>query len=309
MQELINVANAAMRMSAPIIYAAMGGLIAQQAGVTNIGIEGIALAGAFVGLVVAWQTGSSLLAVVLAAVTGMVLAALFALVAVRLQANPVVVGLGLNLGVAGAASYIMQLTFHARGSLAPAHVAALPRWGLGPLGAVPVLGPILAGHTPVVYGAVLAVLFTWFLLYRTRFGLRLRAAGEDPGAARAAGVAVARVQLLALVISGAITAIGGVQLSIGDLTRFNEGMTNGRGFMALAAYYFGQNRPGLTVVASVVFGFFQALQIRLQSYGYPPQLVQSLPYLIVVVSLAYISYRRLARQRRWQHELPGAAGD
>lgn len=314
MNDLIHVAHAALRMSVPIIFAAMGGLMAQQAGVINIGIEGIMLAGAFVGLIAAWLTGSLLAAAVAAVVAGLALSGLFALAAVRMRANPVVVGLGLNGLVFGGTAYIMQVYFSARGALAPKGVTGLPKWELGPLADLPVLGPILSGHTPLVWLAAVAVLGTWFVLYRTRFGLWLRASGKEPEAARAAGIPVARVQVMALMLCGAITAIGGMQLSLGDLTRFNEGMTNGRGFMALAAYFFGRNRPGMTVVAALIFGIFQAVQIRLQSTGYPPQLVQSLPYVIVVAALALISYRQLVNQRRWQRAalkqgLADAAGD
>ncbi|MFO7171959.1 MAG: ABC transporter permease [Bacillota bacterium] len=300
MNDLVSVVHAALRMSTPIVYAALGGLIAEGAGVVNIGIEGIMLAGAFVCLVAAWLSGSLWLAALAAGAAGAVLSVLFALLAVRMRANPVVVGLGLNGLVAGGIAYIMQVYFKVRGAFAPPGVTGLPRWDLGPLAKVPFLGPVLSGHTPLVYLAGVTAVATWLILYRTRFGLWLRAAGEEPEAARAAGIPVPRVQTLALVLCGVITAIGGIQLSLGDLTRFNEGMTSGRGFIALAAYYFGQRQPGPTVAAAGLFGFFQALQIRLQSTGYPPQLVQTLPYLIVVLTLSLIAWRRLAIQRRWQ---------
>lgn len=300
MYDLDNLIHATLRMSTPIIYAAMGGLVAQQAGVINIGIEGILLAGAFVSLITAWLTGSLWLAAAAAMLGGAALSALFALLAVRWRANPVVVGLGLNSLVLGGTSYSMQVYFRARGTLAPPGVHGLPTWDGGPLARIPGLGPVVGGHTPLVYLAAAVVGVTWFLLYRTRFGLRLRAAGEDPEAAGAAGVPVASVQALALVFCGVVTAAGGVQLSLGDLTRFTEGMSNGRGFMALAAYFFGRNRPGMTLVAALVFGLFQAVQVRLQSTGYPPQLVQSLPYLIVVLALSLISYGRLVNQGRWR---------
>ncbi len=309
-EPLINTAHAAMRMTTPILYAAMGGLIAEHAGVINIGIEGMMLAGAFVGLLGAWIGGSSLWGVVMAALAGVLLGVLFALLVVHLDANAVVVGLGLNIFVLGVTSYVMQVYFKARGSFTPEGVVALPHWSLGPVRDIPVLGSVLSGHTPVVYGSALAVVFTWVMLYRTRFGLRLRSIGEEPGVARAMGVPVRRIQVGALVICGVLSGIGGAQLSIGDLTRFTENMTNGRGFIALAAYFFGQKQPIMTTVASVIFGFFQSLQIRLQTYGIPPQLVQSLPYLVVVGALGLIAYRkRLNRRRRQKRAVPEDAGD
>lgn len=299
MESVINVFYAALRMSTPIIFAAMGGILAHQAGLMNIGIEGTMLMSAFAAVVVASLASSLLVGVLAAVMVGVAVSVMFAFFCTRLKTNLVVTGLAVNVMALGVTSYLLELMFNKRGAFAPTNITGLPKLSLGPIKDIPVIGQILSGHNILVYLAFVSVLVTAWVLYHTVLGLRIRATGEDVETARAAGIPVRKVQYIALALSGALAGLAGVQLSLGDLVRFNENMTNGRGFMALAAYYFGRTRPGMTLVACLIFGFFEALQFRLQGGGMPPQAVQAMPYLAVIIALAVVAVRnQLAEVRR-----------
>lgn len=298
MHFVTNVAYAAVRMATPLILAAMGGIIAHSSGMMNIGLEGMMLSGAFVAVVAAARASSLAVGVIWAVLTGVILGAGFAFFVNKLKTNLVITGLAMNLLALGGTSYALELLFHTRGSYAPKGLHQLPRVRLWPIDLVPVLGDILSGHTPIAYLAwVFAALSGWFL-YRTVAGIRLRAVGESKESAAAAGIPVQRMQYCAMILCGMLCGLAGAQLSLGDMVRFNEGMTNGRGFMALAAYYFGGTRPGPTLLACLLFGFCDALQFRLQGYGAPPQIVQMLPYGIVVLTLGLVAVRRRQRVGR-----------
>jgi simple sugar transport system permease protein len=219
--------------------------------------------------------------------------ALFALFVIDLRANLIVAGLAVNILALGLTAYLLVVLFDSRGAYAPDNLAGLTTVTIPLIARVPFLGKIFSGHTPLVYISWLTVLLTSVFLYRTPLGVHIRAVGEHKQAAETAGIRVRRVQYVALLIGGALCGLAGAHLSVGDLTLFTDNMTNGRGFIALAAVFFGAARPGLTAIACLLFGLFEAIQFRLQaSSGLPPQLPQMLPYLIVVVILTLISLRR-----------------
>lgn len=291
MSFIINVSYAAVRMATPLILAAIGGIVAHLSGMMNIGLEGMMLFSAFIAVITAARASSIAVGVVWAILTGAVIAVVFTFFVNKLKTNLVITGLATNLLALGGTSYALELLFHTRGSYAPRGINQLSRVRLWPIDSIPVLGDIISGHTWIAYLSwVLAALSAWFL-YRTVAGIRLRAVGESPESAAAAGLSVERIQYGAMILCGMICGLAGAQLSLGDMVRFNEGMTNGRGFMALAAYYFGGMKPGPTFFACLLFGFCDALQFRLQGYGAPPQIVQMLPYAIVVLTLALVAAR------------------
>jgi len=285
----------ALDATAPILFAAMGGIFAHQAGLLNIGIEGMMLGGAFAGVIAAYYTGDIVLAVLAAGAAGAAMAAIFCLFVLGLRANVVVVGLAINTLAVGLTGYLLPTVFGVHGAFAPPGLRGLAPVRLWGIEAIPWLGPILSGHTILVYLAWVVVAATAFLLYRTVWGLRLRAVGQDLEAALAAGVHPVRLQVAALLISGFLGGLAGAQLSLGELTLFNKAMTGGRGFIALAAFYFGASRPWPTAGASLLFGLFQSLQFRLQPLGWPPQLLEMLPYVTVVATLVLV---RVAEARR-----------
>lgn len=293
---LVNSLVAAATISTPILLAALGGAINRQGGIVNIGLEGKMLAGAFAAVLVSWQTGNPWLAVLAAALAGALVALPYTLLVTRLGANEIIAGLGLNIVVAGVLGYLLPVVFGVFGTLAPQDLTRLPRVDIPLVADIPVLGRVVSGRDPVTYLAWLLIPIVALFLYRTTWGLRLRAAGADREAADAAGIRALRWRDVSTVLAGVLAGLAGAQLAIGIVALFAVGMVGGRGFIALAAFYFGGARPWATAGAAFLFGFFDAAQVRLQNVGVPVQLVQMLPYLVVIVALTAIAIRRHARE-------------
>jgi simple sugar transport system permease protein len=251
----------------PLIYAALGGVLSERSGVINIGLEGILIAGAFTAVAVSGATGSPILGVLAGVLAGALLAAILAFVATRLAVDQIVAGTGLNIAALAAAAFGLVLLYHQPGASRE----------------VPALGQ--RGEDVLIVLALLAAVGLHLALTRTPWGLRVRACGEDPSAAEAAGIDALRTRFVAVVLGGAIAGLGGVFLSLAELDLYSDGMTAGRGFIALAAVIFGRWTPLGATGAAIFFGFFAALQFSLQRAGVPSQLMQALPYLAALVAL------------------------
>jgi ABC-type uncharacterized transport system permease subunit len=292
-ETIVNVSAATLRLSTPLIIAAMAGILSYRAGLVNIALEGMMLFGAFAAVVIGAASGSTWFGVLMACVAGAAAAALFSVFVVRFRANLIVAGLALNFLAMGGTAYMLQTLFKTRGTLAPTSLQQLPRLQIPLIADLPALGDMISGHTPLVYLSWLIVPITAVFLYRTVMGGHIRAVGEYPDAARTAGIPVEGMQYMALLVGGVLCGLAGAHLAVGDLALFREGMTSGRGFIALAAVYFSAARPGWAAVACLLFGLFDAIQLRLQTTGgIPPQFFQMLPYLIVVGVLVVISGRK-----------------
>lgn len=289
---------ATLRVSAPLLLAAMAGLLSQRVNLLNIALDGLMLFGAFFTIVFASQTGSPWLGLLLAVLFTMLITLLYAVVIVQFKANLIVAGLAINILALGLTSYLLVILFNARGAYSPHGLSRLPQIPVPVLQDIPVLGNVLSGHGVLVYFSWLSVVLVWLLLYRTPLGLHIRAVGEHREAAETAGINVKAVQYITLLIGGALTALAGAQLSIGSLTLFTVNMTNGRGFIALAAVFFGAARPGWTAIGCLIFGLFEIWQFRLQTTTQiPAQLPQMLPYLIVIATLTIISIQRRLKKK------------
>jgi simple sugar transport system permease protein len=251
----------------PLIYAALGGVLSERSGVINIGLEGILIAGAFTAVAVSGATGSPILGALAGVLAGALLAAILAFVATRLAVDQIVAGTGLNIAALAAAAFGLVLLYHQPGASRE----------------VPALGQ--RGEDVLIVLALLAAVGLHLALTRTPWGLRVRACGEDPSAAEAAGIDALRTRFVAVVLGGAIAGLGGVFLSLAELDLYSDGMTAGRGFIALAAVIFGRWTPLGATGAAIFFGFFAALQFSLQRAGVPSQLMQALPYLAALVAL------------------------
>jgi ABC-type uncharacterized transport system permease subunit len=256
-----------VRISVPYVLAALGGTWSERSGVINIALEGMLLVGAFGAAVGCLATGSALLGVVTGVLMGVALAALLGLAVLAWRADQVVCGVAATLLAIGATRFFLKLGYHSSSNS--------PRLEMPPLA-----GPLIAA-------AALAVAVTWLLLFRTPLGLRLRAVGEHPEAAATVGVGVRPLRWLGLLMSGALAGLGGVWLAF-DQQKFVDGMSAGRGFIALAAMILGGWRPVGALAACLLFGAAEALQIRLQSSGVAlaPGTVQSIPYVATIVALA-----------------------
>jgi ABC-type uncharacterized transport system permease subunit len=282
--------RAALIMTTPILLAAIGGLINRIGGLVNLGLEAMMLAGALVAVEVSAATGSSLLALLAAAATGAVVGLAMSLVVTRLRANEIIVGLGFTVATAGLVRYLLKALYGAAGSYNPPGVALLPRLE------IPFLGP-LSGLDGLTWAAWALVPLTAFALHRTRWGLRLRATGSSEATMRAVGLAPLGLRDGSTTIAGALAGLAGAHLSVGVVGLFNEGIAGGRGFIALAAFYFGRESPWRTALGALLFGFFDAAQIRMQGYGLPAELVQTTPYVIVIVVLTGLGLADRTRAR------------
>lgn len=290
---LVNLIASALRLSAPLILAAMAGILSYKVGLINIALEGLMLIGAFAGVVIGAAAGSPLAGLVAACIAGALVAAAFALFVTDLRANLIVAGLALNILAAGGTAYLLQVMLGVRGIYTPDTLDAITAVQIPVLSSLPVVGKAVFSFTPLVYLSWLSVPLVWLFLYRTPTGKHIRAVGENQDAARTAGISVRKMQYLALILGGVLCGLAGASLSLGDLGLFRENMVAGRGFIALAAVYFASGRPGLTTLACLIFGVFSALQFRLQTTSnVPPQFFQMLPYIIVVAMLTLISFRK-----------------
>ncbi|NTE88370.1 ABC transporter permease [Agrobacterium rubi] len=284
-----NVIHAALIMTTPVLLAALGGLINRVGGLVNIGLDSMMLVGALVGLILAAGNGSWIVALAGAGVVGAVMGLMMSLTVTRLDANEIVVGLGFNIVAAGLVRFFLKSTYNTAGTLNLPEVTRLPRFDIPVIEDIPVLGAIFSGHDVLTWIAWLLVpVMVWFLAF-TRPGLRLRAAGAAPKASRALGLDPLFTRDMSTVFAGFMAGLAGAYLSIGVVGIFNEGITSGRGFIAMAAFYFGRNRPVMTAVGALLFGFFDAAQIRIQGRGVPAELVQMLPYVMVIVILTLIA--------------------
>ena len=284
--------GAAVALSAPILFAAMGELIAETAGVINIQLEGIMLMGAFGGVYAAHLSGSAVVGFLAAAVSGLALAMLHALLCFILRANQVVSGIVLNIFALGVTSLLLATVLGPNVNQA---VASLPELNVAALEEIPIIGKALFGQDLMVYVAYfLVVPGVWWVLNRRRAGLMLKAVGERPQAAESLGVSVMRVRWIAVGACGVLAGIGGGQLALAGLGFFTQNMTAGRGFIALAAVIFGRWRPLGTAGAILLFALADGLQIRAQALGIgiPFQFLGMLPYIVTLVALALLTRMR-----------------
>lgn len=279
--ELLLFAAAALRISVPYALAAMGATLSERGGVICIALEGIMLNGALAYVLGTHATHSPWAGVGAAVIVGVATAALHALVTVRFRADQITSGLGINLLAMGLTRFVLQRVFHSS-SNSP-RVEGLPDLPVGPLATIPGLGPLLA--SPLVLITLALVALVTLLLFRSVFGLRLRAIGERPEAAATLGLSVAGVRTAGVLMCGALAGLSGAWLA-SEQHSFSDGMTNGRGYIAIAAMIVGKWHPVGAAAACLLFGAAEALQIRLQGSSFPNEILQALPYLVTMLALA-----------------------
>ena len=275
---------AMLRYATPLLFAALGGLISERAGVVNIALEGMLLMGAFWAAFGADKTGSWALGILIGVVSGMALALIHAVFSVSLRSDQIVSGTALNLLALGITGFFYVDTYGAQGTpddLPQVPEIPLPTEGLGFIGAA------ISNLNLLVWGALLTTLLVWLFVFRTARGLRMRSVGENPKAAETVGVNVYVVRYSAVIASGGLAALGGAFLSIGFVHSFSENMTAGRGFIALAALIFGAWKPLGTLLATLLFGFSSALAQRLPEFSdQAATLFQALPYVLTLIAVA-----------------------
>jgi general nucleoside transport system permease protein len=275
---------AMLRFATPLVFAALGGVVSERSGVVNIGLEGMMLAGAFFGIYGADLLGSWFLGLLLGMVAGGVFALVHAFFAVTLRADQIVSGFAINFLALGITGYVFLHHYGDEGT--PDGVSAVPDVTL-PIDWIPFFGPALEKLNLLVWVALVLVFLVWLYVFRTPSGLRLRSVGENPRAAATVGISVYKTRYLAVVASGVLAAMGGAFLSIGFVHSFNQSMTAGRGFIALAVVIVGKWRPGAALAAALLFGFTQALAQRLPVFSESSAtLLQALPYVVTLIAVA-----------------------
>ncbi len=297
---VLQILDTTLRLATPLLFACLAGLVSERAGIFDIGLEGKLLASAFFSAAVAAATGSVWLGLLAGIAASLALSGIHGVASITFRGNQLISGVAINFLAAGLTVLIAQSWFQ-QGGRTPslsggARFQEITLPFAESLSGVPIFGPIykelISGHSLLVYVGLLTVPLVWWVLFRTRFGLRLRAVGENPAAVDTAGIPVVRLRYMAVGICGVLCGLGGVYLATGLQAGFVKDMSSGRGFIALAALIFAKWRPWYALFACLLFGFFQALSFRpdvvaaVMRFDVPGQLMDALPYILTVVILA-----------------------
>jgi ABC-type uncharacterized transport system permease subunit len=285
--------GSSLRLGMPLLIAAIGELVSERAGVLNMSVEGMMLTGAFAGATGSWATGSPALGLAIGLAAVIPVALLQAFLSNTLRANQIVTGIGINILVLGATTTAYRAIF---GRHSRTEIPGLERWAPPGLGDIPIYGDAIFRQTWLLYAALVIIVIVAWVLHYTAIGLAVRAAGAEPRAVDKSGLSVTRVRYGAVLFTGLMSALAGCFLSIGDIHTFTEGMTNGAGYLALAAVIFGNWRIGRTVLACLFFGAATALQFQLPAMGVdvPNALLIMLPYLLALVAVGGLVGRQTA---------------
>jgi ABC-type uncharacterized transport system permease subunit len=297
---LLGILDSALRLSVPLLCACLAGLYSERSGVVDIGLEGKMLSAAFASAVVALWTGSALNGLLAGVMVSVILSLLHGFASIAMRGDQIVSGLAVNMLAAGLTALLGNAWFKEGGRTppldGPARFLPIELPFAQAAKSIPIIGPfyeeVISGHPLPVYIALLAVPLTWFLLYRTRWGLRLRAVGENPAAVDTAGISVAKLRYSAVIACGVMCGVGGAYIAVSQAASFLPHMTAGKGFIALAALIFAKWRPVAALWACLLFGLLDATAIRLQGVALPGigqvsvQAIQALPYVLTVILLA-----------------------
>ncbi|MGQ9904263.1 MAG: ABC transporter permease [Anaerolineae bacterium] len=292
MRIVISLLNGMLAGATPVLLAALGGAFTFYAGVFNIAMEGMLLVGAFCAALGSFFSGSWVVGVLCAIAGSVLLSLLFILFAIRLKTDEFVTGIALNLFAAGATTYLLRQLFGVRGAFTDAGIQAIPRVEIPLLSQIPLAGEVLSGQNLIVYMAALAVIGCAWLIFRTPFGLRLRAAGYNAPSLESSGVRPARVRVAALLICGVLCGLGGAFLSLGYVRLFAEGMSAGRGWIALAAVILVNGNPWGVALIALLFGLADGVGLSAQSLGVPAQFTSMLPYVATLIALFVYARRK-----------------
>jgi ABC-type uncharacterized transport system permease subunit len=283
---------AMLRFATPLAFGAMGGIFSERSGVVNIGLEGMMLSGAFFGILGADKLGSWALGLLCAALAGGLFALVHAFFAIHLRADQIIGGTAINFLALGITGYLFIDIYAGEGT--PPNISEIPDVHLGFLKDWYFVGPIFGQLNLMIWLAFLTIVATWIVLFKTPIGLRIRAVGEHPRAAETVGISVYATRYAAVTLSGVLAALGGAYLSIGFVNSFNQNMTVGKGYIALAAVIFGNWRPFGAAMAALLFGFSSALAQRLPEYSESAAvLFSALPYVLTLIAVAGVIGRSI----------------
>lgn len=292
-----------IRITSPILFAALAAVVAEKAGVINIGLEGIMMISALFGVLFAYWTNSWMIGVVAATAIGVLVAMIMAIFALKLKTDIILAGIAVNLLGGGGTVFLLYLFTGLKGNTASLTTPNMltPKVDIPLLQNIPVVGEIFSGHSVLTYVAFLLVIFVWIMLYKTAVGLRIRAVGENSNAADSVGVSVLKTQYIALGTSGALAGLGGAYMSMYYSQSWNIGIVAGRGFIALAAQAMGQGEPVGAMLSSLLFGFASALGNKMEGMpGFSSYLVAFIPYAVTILGLVIYAMSTLKKVKRFK---------
>lgn len=292
---------AVIRITAPILFAALGAVIAEKAGVVNIGLEGIMMISALFGVLFSYWTQSWVVGVIGAMIIGVLLGLLMGFFALKLKTDIILAGIAINMLGGGGTIFLLYMFTGMRGntgSLVSPNIL-IPVVNIPLIKNIPILGEIISGHSVLTYIAFLFVFLMWVLLYKTSLGLNIRAVGENPNAASSVGVSVLRIKYIAIALSGAMAGLGGAFMSMYYSQGWNSGMVAGRGFIALAAQAMGRGEPVGAMLSSLLFGLAQALRTKVSGLqGVSSYLVSLIPYVVTVLGLVLYAISTIKKVKK-----------
>ncbi|MCI5624584.1 MAG: ABC transporter permease [Clostridiales bacterium] len=298
---------AILRITAPILFATLGAVVGEKAGVSNIGLEGIMMMSALFGSLTSYWTGSWFVGLLVALIVGVLEALLMGFFAFNLKTDIILTGIAVNMIGSGGTLFLVKVITNITEGKPLASTTSLitavnqiPSWNIPLIKDIPVVGDVLSGHSILTYIAFLLVFLTWVLLYKTPLGLNIRSVGENPNAAASVGVSVLKVKYIAIGFSGLMAGFGGAFMSMYYAMGWSLDMVAGRGFIALAAQAMGGGEPLGSMLSALVFGFAQALSIKVSSKGIDSNLVTPIPYLVTILGLVVFALVLRSRVKR-QH--------
>ena len=286
--------DSAIRAMIPILLAALGGMICERAGVFQISLEGMMVAGAFAAVGGSYFAESSTMGIVFAIAAGVAVSLMLAFGAVTRGGDPIVLGIAINLFAFGITGFLLPQIFGVRGVFQHDRIDGLERLPIPLLSDIPVIGGVLFTNTITAYLSFLLVPALWVLLFRSPIGLRLRGVGERPAAAQTLGVSPTLYKYAAVIASGVLSGLAGAQLALGNVVQFAENMSSGRGWVAVVAVMLGRAHPVGVLGASLLFAFAEALGFRFQGNGLPVQITDALPFVMTLLALV-IARKRFSR--------------
>ncbi|MEF9853688.1 MAG: ABC transporter permease [Hydrogenoanaerobacterium sp.] len=284
MDSIISILNSTLRLTTPIAYVTLGAVILEKSGINALAMEGTMLAGAFGAALGSWFSGSAWVGVLFGVICSIFVSLIRGFLCITHQANQTVSGVGLNIMVSGMTAMLLKVIWNMDGKSDV--VTPLADWTIPLINRIPILGDIIGKQNPLVFLLLPTLIIICLLMNHTAFGLRITAVGEHPEVLSSLGLSVSRYRYAAVVLSGFLAGIGGSYLSIGQLSFFTQDMTSGRGFMALAACVFGRWMPFGSFVGALLFGFADAIQIRLQSSVQYTQFIRMIPYVVTLIVLS-----------------------
>jgi len=285
-----------IRTATPLILAALGGLLTMHAGILNIGMEGMILIGAFFGVLGSYYFGSALAGILLAVLSGLIIGLIFGVFTIELESDEFIIGIAINIFAGGLTVFLLRSIFGVKGAFSSPKIVPLPDIHLPIIDKIGFLDVILNNHSVFVYISWILVICVYVFLYKTPYGYWIRGAGEHPESLETVGVSPKKMKYISSLLCGIFCGIAGAHLSLGYLTLFTENMSAGKGFIALAAIIFGASNPIKTFGAALLFGFFDALGIRLQGVGIASQFTQMIPYLATIFILFIVAKGKLKRK-------------